>query len=100
MGLHQDHQSTTPSVISATTVRKEQRKSICNATIWLKSGANETAQKAIAKSLYSLEGVSRVNYIQQKPCIMMVEYCTKNLTSSALISAVNIHGGIGRIIGC
>ena len=100
MGLHQDQHSTTPSVIATIKVQKEQRKSICNATIWLKKGVNQTAEKAIAKSLYALEGVSRVNYIRQKPCIMMVEYCTKHLNSSTLISAVNMHGGVGRIIGC
>lgn len=86
--------------MASTSVTKPEKKPNCTAIIWLKNSSDESARVAIASTLQTLKGVSEVHYVRKKPCIMMVDYCRNEVSSTTLVGAINIHGGLARIIGC
>ena len=86
--------------ISNTTTVKTETKHTCTAIIWLKNGSDTTAKRAIVSTLKMLKGVSDVHCVREKPCIMMVDYCREEVRATTVIGAINIHGGLARIVGC
>ena len=87
------------AVINSTTQNTEEERR-CTAIIWLKNDSNNKAKSAIANTLQTIHGVSDVTYVRKKPCIMMVDYCRDKVQAHTIVGAVNIHGGVARIIGC
>ena len=98
--LAQDNNVNVSNAITASNTDKSADKKRCTAIIWLKNHSNKTAKSAIAATLQAMDGVSEVTYVRDKPCIMMVDYCRHQIKAVKLIGAVNIHGGVARIVGC
>lgn len=104
MGTHQhaaiEHSATAVKNMASSKTILSNNTRTCTAIIWLKNNSDEIAKAAISNTLHTLQGVSEVHYVREKPCIMMVDYCQQQVKATTLISAINLHGGVARIVGC
>jgi hypothetical protein len=71
----------------------------CMAIIWVKSGENELDKVRLIQSMKNTAGVSDANFTTEKPAVLLVDYCTKEVKAARLVEKINSMGIFARIVG-
>jgi len=72
----------------------------CMAIIWVKNGSNELDKMRLIQFLKKTTGVSDASFTREKPAILKVDYCTKEIKAANLVEKINSLGVFARIVGC
>jgi hypothetical protein len=70
------------------------------AIIWVQNGSREFDETTLVEAVKKLSGVSDAKFTRDKPAILMIDYCTKEIRAINLVEAITSMGAYARIVGC
>lgn len=77
-----------------------ERARSCMAIVWVHNGKNQFDRTQLLDTIKAISGVSDANFGRDKPAILMIDYCVKELSAVNLIQRIRDLGLHAKIVGC
>jgi len=72
----------------------------CMAIVWVHNDKNQFDRTQLLEAIKGVRGVSDANFGRDKPAILMIDYCVKELSAVNLIQHIRDMGLHAKIVGC
>jgi len=77
-----------------------ERARSCMAIVWVHNGENQFDRTQLLETIKGMSGVSDANFGRDKPAILMIDYCVKEVSAVNLIQSIRELGLHAKIVGC